>query len=99
MVSQRATPTTSPARAQDATELDGKVVIITGGTTGIGRATAKLIAAQGAKVFIFGRHDKELHDALDEIRAGGSPNVHGTTADQSNGQDIERVFREADAQI
>jgi len=95
MVSQR----TTSATAQDATDLAGKAIIVTGGSTGIGRATAKLLAAHGAKIFLFGRDEGEVNEALDEIRAGGSPNVHGTAADQSKADDIERVFREADAKI
>ncbi len=41
------------------TRLDGKAIIVTGGTTGIGRATAALLALEGAHVLIFGRHEKE----------------------------------------
>jgi NADP-dependent 3-hydroxy acid dehydrogenase YdfG len=74
--------------------LEGKGVIITGGTTGIGRATARLLVAEGARVLIFGRHQRELHDALAEIGADG--HVHGLTADQTREEDIERVFQEAD---
>jgi len=65
----------------DQTTLSGKSIIITGGTTGIGRATARLLAAEGAKVLIFGRHQKELAEALDE--AGQAGTVHGLVADQS----------------
>jgi NADP-dependent 3-hydroxy acid dehydrogenase YdfG len=80
---------------QGATILTGKAVIVSGGTTGIGRATAKLLAAEGARVFIFGRHQRELDEALAEI--GGDS--HGTVADQSRQEDIERVFQEADRAV
>jgi NADP-dependent 3-hydroxy acid dehydrogenase YdfG len=82
----------------DVTELAGKAIVITGGTTGIGRATAKLLAGEGAKVLIFGRHQPELDAALREI-GGGNGQVHGLTADQSRKEDIERVFADADRHI
>ncbi|HWA50072.1 MAG TPA: SDR family NAD(P)-dependent oxidoreductase, partial [Dongiaceae bacterium] len=44
-----------------------KVVVITGGTEGIGLATAKAFAAEGAHVYITGRNEKRLEDALAEI--------------------------------
>lgn len=74
--------------------LSGKGVVITGGTTGIGRVTARLLASEGAHVLIFGRHERELKDTLDDI--GGNGHVHGLTADQTHEEDIERVFQEAD---
>ena len=78
--------------------LNGKNILITGGTTGIGRSTAILLAAQGANVLIFGRHEKELDDAMRDIQeAGGS--VIGLTADVSNPEDIQRVFKELDQQF
>src|SRR5215216_7256992 len=78
--------------------LNGKNILITGGTTGIGRATAILLAAQGANVLIFGRHDPELQDAIHDIQeTGGS--VTGLTADVSNPEDIARVFEQVDQQL
>lgn len=77
-----------------ALELEGKRVLISGGTTGIGRATAHLLASQGARVFIFGRHLKELDEALTEISLVGK--VEGMVADQANHEDVLMVFREVD---
>ncbi|MEG3088673.1 SDR family oxidoreductase [Sphingomonas sp. PB4P5] len=51
--------------------LSGKRAIITGGTTGIGRAIAVLLAAEGVKVFICGRDPQHLADALARIREVG----------------------------
>ncbi|MEO7170187.1 MAG: SDR family oxidoreductase [Sphingomonas sp.] len=55
----------------EAVGLAGKRAIITGGTTGIGRAIAVLLASEGVRVFICGRDPKHLEDALDRIRQVG----------------------------
>ena len=60
-------------------KLQGKVAVITGGTTGIGLTTAKLFVKEGAYVFITGRRQRELDDALKAI---GS-NVTGVRGDIS----------------
>lgn len=87
-----------PGNWKHATQtLAGKSVIVTGGTTGIGRATAILLAAQGANVLIFGRHEQELREAIEEIQSVGR--VVGITADQSREEDVDRVFELADAQL
>ena len=78
------------------TSLQGKAVIVTGGTTGIGRATAELLASEGAKVLIFGRHEKELNEALADMPEG---QVFGLTADTTKPSDIERVFAMADSKL
>jgi NADP-dependent 3-hydroxy acid dehydrogenase YdfG len=75
----------------------GKSVVVTGGTTGIGLATARLLAARGARLLIFGRHEKELREALDGITSVGE--VYGLTADVSTNEDVRRVFREADEKL
>src|SRR3546814_19475694 len=68
--------------------LDGRKAIITGGTTGIGRAIAVLLASYGVRVFICGRTPEHLDDALqriDEVGEGGGINVDPSIAD-----DIDR---------
>ncbi len=48
-------------------KLSGKIAIVTGGNSGIGLATAKLFAAEGARVVITGRREAELEAAVAEI--------------------------------
>lgn len=52
--------------------LANKVAIVTGASSGIGRATAKLFAAQGAKVVVAARRQAELDELVDEIASTGS---------------------------
>jgi NADP-dependent 3-hydroxy acid dehydrogenase YdfG len=81
-------------------KLKDKTVLISGGTTGIGRATAIMLASAGAKVRFFGRHQQELDDTLKEIRAGSpEADVDGMLADVTNKEDIQRVFETFDQQF
>jgi NADP-dependent 3-hydroxy acid dehydrogenase YdfG len=81
-----------PPTTEEATPIEGLRVLISGGTTGIGRACVLALARRGAHVFTFGRHEPELREVLKE--AGGR--VAGVTADAAKVADIERVFEEAD---
>ena len=65
-------------------KLNGKVAVITGGTEGIGFAAAKLFVKEGAFVFITGRRQKELEEAVKVI---GS-NVQGVQGDVANLADL-----------
>src|ERR1700678_2672425 len=69
-------------------KLQGKVTVITGGTTGIGLATAKLFVKEGAYVFITGRRQKELDQA---VKAIGS-NVTGVQGDVAKLADLDRLY-------
>src|ERR1700678_3468356 len=69
-------------------KLQGKLAVITGGTTGIGLATAKLFVNEGAYVFITGRRQKELDEA---VRAIGS-NVTGVQGGISKWTDLDRLY-------
>jgi NADP-dependent 3-hydroxy acid dehydrogenase YdfG len=89
---------TSTYPNHDLEEVAGKGIIVTGGTTGIGRATALLLASRGAKVLIFGRHENELNDAMNDLCYAGS-DVHGMIADASKPEDIKRIFEVADAKL
>ena len=69
-------------------KLDGKIALITGGTSGIGLATAKRFVSEGAYVFITGRDQSRLDAAVKEI---GS-NITGVQGDTANFKDLDRLF-------
>lgn len=79
--------------------MEGKSVVVTGGTTGIGRSLAKMLVRQGAKVLIYGRHDKELQDALADIQPNGKGQIEGMIADQADVSEVEKVFKAADEKL
>ncbi|WP_068081490.1 SDR family oxidoreductase [Novosphingobium rosa] len=73
--------------------LKGRKAIITGGTTGIGRAIAVLLASEGVQVFVCGRDPDHLADALARIRAVGQGD--GIALDLADEDGVERFFTAA----
>src|SRR4030088_2927307 len=69
-------------------KLEGKIALITGGSSGIGLATAKRFVNEGAYVFITGRREAELSAAVKGI----GRNVTGVQGDVSNLGDLDRLF-------
>lgn len=69
-------------------KFDNKVVVVTGGTSGIGLATAKKFASEGAYVFVTGRRQEELDKAVKAI----GPRATGVRADMSKLADIDRLY-------
>ena len=69
-------------------KLEGKIAVVTGGSSGIGLATAKQFVNEGAYVFITGRRHPELAAAVKEI----GRNVTGVQGDASNLGDLDRLF-------
>ncbi|UJR13204.1 hypothetical protein I4U23_000226 [Adineta vaga] len=70
-------------------KLDGKVALITGGSEGIGLATAQEFVAEGAYVFITGRRKETLDSAVKQI----GQNVSAIQADSSKLDDLDHVFK------
>ena len=74
-------------------KLEGKVAVVTGGSSGIGLATAQRFAAEGAKVVITGRRQPELDAAVKQIRG----DAIGVRGDVSNLADLDRLYATAEA--
>jgi NAD(P)-dependent dehydrogenase (short-subunit alcohol dehydrogenase family) len=68
--------------------LEGKTAVITGGNSGIGFATAQRFVAEGAYVFITGRRQPELDEAVEAIGSG----VRAVQGDVSRLEDLDRLF-------
>ncbi|KAA0925604.1 SDR family NAD(P)-dependent oxidoreductase [Streptomyces apricus] len=69
--------------------LEGRTAVVTGGgTRGIGRATAARLAAEGAHVFITGRREAELKEAVDSI----GPAVTAVPGDITDAADLDRLY-------
>jgi NADP-dependent 3-hydroxy acid dehydrogenase YdfG len=73
------------------TGLHGKRILVTGGTTGIGREVIKLLSERGARVFTFGRDSEALEDALEYAEG-----VMGVSADAATKAGIAEVFEKLD---
>ena len=71
---------------------EDKVVVITGGTDGIGLTTTKLFAAEGAHVYVTGRRKKRLDEALEEI-GNGAVGVQGDVSDLAS---LDRLYAEVE---
>jgi NAD(P)-dependent dehydrogenase (short-subunit alcohol dehydrogenase family) len=69
-------------------KLEGKIAVVTGGTTGIGLATARRFVAEGAHVYVTGRRRPELDEAVAAI----GEHVTGVQADSAKLDDLDRLF-------
>ena len=69
-------------------KLEGKIAVITGGSSGIGLATAQRFAIEGAHVFITGRRQSELDEAVKRI----GEKATGVQGDMSNLADLDRLY-------
>jgi NAD(P)-dependent dehydrogenase (short-subunit alcohol dehydrogenase family) len=75
-------------------KLEGKIAVVTGGTSGIGLATAKRFATEGAQVFITGRRKTELDKAVAAIGSKAT----GIQADSGNLNDLNRLYERVKAE-
>ena len=91
---ESATPTIDRADAHtEMPSLKGRRVLVSGGTTGIGRAIAVLLASEGARLFICGRAPEPLADALARIREVGEG--EGINVDLATQEGVDRFVDEA----
>jgi NAD(P)-dependent dehydrogenase (short-subunit alcohol dehydrogenase family) len=70
--------------------LDGKVALVTGGTSGIGLATARLFVTEGAHVYVTGRRQGKVDEAVKEI----GKDITGVQGDVANMADLDRLFKQ-----
>ena len=85
----------SPDPNHHGSKLAGKIALITGGSSGIGLATAKRFVAEGAYVFITGRRQANLEEAVKDI---GPEHATGLQGDSSKLADLDRIFAAIKAQ-
>ncbi len=74
--------------------LKGKVALVSGGSSGIGRATAVALANEGVRVVVVGRNEKELQNTVAKIQGAGSEGF-AIVADMSKLENVKRVAAEA----
>lgn len=83
--------------------MTGKICLVTGATSGIGKITAYTLAAQGAELIVAGRHQQKAHDTVQWIKSGtGNNAIHYLLADFSDLQQVREMattFREQYARL
>jgi retinol dehydrogenase-14 len=81
-------------KRNDSGPMAGRTVLVTGGSGGIGKATARGLATMGARVAIAGRHRERTESAAREIRAAGGGQVDVFVADLSSQSEVRRLADE-----
>ena len=71
-------------------EVAGKVVVITGASSGLGEATAKMLAEKGAKLVLGARREERLKQLVDDIKNSGGEAIY-KTVDVTNRGEVEAL--------
>ena len=80
--------------------IKGKRIIVTGGTTGIGKAIADLLVSLGGRVLIFGRDQEAFKKSFEDIKQQFPDcELYGTPADVTKKEDIDTILKIADEQL
>ena len=80
--------------------IKGKGIIVTGGTTGIGKAIADVLVSLGGRVLIFGRDHEDFKNAFDDSKKQFPDcELYGTPADVTKKEDIDTILKIADEQL
>ena len=74
-------------------KLKDKTALVTGSTAGIGLEIARALAVEGAKVFVTGRTQAKLDEAVADIRASGGTNVSGVLADAATAEGAQALLK------
>src|SRR5690606_10869902 len=91
-------PAISPALEPPVADRAQRIVVITGGSAGVGRATARAFARGGADVALIARGEERLNAACDEIRATGRRAI-AIQADVADADAIEAAAQRAEAEL
>ena len=78
--------------------LDGKVVIITGGTSGIGLETARLFSKESSKIMITGRNIEKMEKAKEVLEEDGGK-IETISADLSNLEDMDKIIEKTEKNL
>lgn len=72
-------------------KLEGKVAIVTGATSGMGRESAKLFAQEGAKVVVTGRNEERAKAVVDDIKEAGGEAIY-VIVDMANLDEVQKIY-------
>ncbi|WP_343697903.1 SDR family oxidoreductase [Flavobacterium sp.] len=78
--------------------INQKRIVVTGGTTGIGKAIAELLVSLGGRVFIFGRDENDFNTAIQDIKTKSfTGEIFGVSADITKKEDIDMIWEKVDS--